>query len=197
MSRATPVALLLIAAVLLFAATEGANSPSTNDSGWANSGNAHSQSDTYADGDFTQEVQYTNFGFSSVSGTVDGILIETDAYRDFESGKYHALGINPLNLGTCTEEKGATLGDSDTDTYQTFGGAADTFSCTSVTAAGVTSSSFGTSVFGRKNGGSNPAAGTYHLDHVRITIYYTPAGSSTSNPLLITQQKEVRYGSAN
>jgi hypothetical protein len=103
-------------------------------------------------------------------------MVETDSYKT--GTKNNTIIYNLLNVGTCTLKESAILDTTDTDTYTEFGGATDTWSCTALTEANVESSSFGVHVEGDKDGGANPDAGSYHLDHLRVTVYYTaPSGA--------------------
>jgi hypothetical protein len=103
-------------------------------------------------------------------------MVETDSYKT--ETKSNTIIYNLLNVGTCTLKESAILDTTDTDTYTEFGGATDTWSCTALTEANLESSSFGVSVEGDKDGGANPADGSYHLDHLRVTVYYTEAGEA-------------------
>lgn len=167
--------IFLLCAVLLLATTAGPNSPSTNDSGWLNSGNAHTQTDTYAEGDFGQAVQYTNFGFSvGASSTIDGVTVEIDAFKD--GTRNNTIQEDLLGAGTCTQKETGVMSTSDTDSYHAEGGAADTWGCTALTGTAVDSTSFGVTITGGKSSGPNPVADSYNLDHVRITVDYTTSG---------------------
>ena len=178
MRRILAITLLLtLASLLLWAADTGVTNPIAHDSGWTNSQLAFTQTDTYANGSLSDVVQYTTFGFSIPGGsTIDGVFAETDAYRT--GTRNNVLTLNLLNVGTCTEKTGVVLPLSDTDTYEEFGGASDTWVCTVLTAANVNSSSFGVSITAQKDGGPGPGAGSYYLDHIRVTVTYTESGGS-------------------
>jgi len=168
--------LICVFALWLWAATEGPNSPTVqqNDT-WTNSVNMETQNDTSADGDFGDDVDQITFGFSAVTGTVDGVTFEVDGFKD--STRNNSIRADLLNVGTCTPQETGILGGSDTDTYLTLGGASDTWACTALTDTNVTNANFGVMVHADKAGGPNPVAGTYHVDHVRLTVDYTPAAA--------------------
>jgi hypothetical protein len=168
------LALLCATAAWLLANSSGPNSPATsqnNSPAWTNPDNMHAQDDTPADGDLNDSVDQVNLGFAGLSGTINGVLVEIDAYKD--STRNNNITANLLNVGTCTAKATAVLPTSDTDTYQQLGGSTDTWACTALTPANVNSTSFGVNILATKSGGANPSAGTYHVDHVRITVYYT------------------------
>ena len=171
---------LLLALLLAIAAradTEGPNSPtvSTNNSpAWTSPDNMHSQGTGNATGDFNDDVDQITFGFSAVTGTVDGVTVEIDCHRT--GTRNNVIRVNLLNVGTCTLKNSGILTTTEDDTYnETLGSSSDTWSCTSLTAANVNNANFGVSVLAQKSGGANPLTGTYNVDHVRITVDYTPA----------------------
>ncbi len=176
--RLATLALLVLFVVVGRADTEGPNSPTTqgtNSPAWTNPEEMETQNDTNADGDRLDLVNQETLAFSAVSGTVDGVTVEIDWFKDDTDN--NCLTVNLLNVGTCTSKNTAVGDTSDTDSYLTLGGAADTWSCTVLTATNVTNAAFGVSILATKcGGGANPGAGTYHVDHVRATVDYTLAG---------------------
>ena len=169
--------LFFVLAVVARADTEGPNPPtvSTNNSpAWTSPDNMHLQSSGNATGDFNDDVDQITFSFSAVSGTVDGVTVEFDCHKT--GTRNNVLRVNLLNVGTCTLKNTGILTTTEDDTYnETVGGASDTWSCTALTAANVTNANFGVSVMAQKAGGANPVAGSYLVDHVRVTVDYTPA----------------------
>ncbi len=172
------VVLALTLQATAWAATEGPNSPTVsanNSPAWTDPDNMHSQASANATGDFNDDVDQITYGFSAVSGTVDGVTVEFDCHKTGSDN--NVLRVNLLNVGTCTLQNTGILTGTEDDTYnETLGSSSDTWSCTDLTAANVTDSAFGISVLAQKAGGPNPGAGTYLVDHVRITVDYTAAG---------------------
>lgn len=160
------------------AATEGPNSPTVsanNSPAWTTPDNMHSQASGNATGDLSDDVDQITFGFSAVSGTVDGVTVEFDCHRT--GTRNNILRVNLLNVGTCALKDTGILTTTEDDTYnETVGSSSDTWSCTALTAANVTNANFGVSVLAQKFGGPNPPAGSYFIDHVRVTVDYTTSG---------------------
>jgi hypothetical protein len=179
------VLLGLIAAVTpAFADSEGPKSPtaSANDA-WVNSANMNAQDGTSAqDGGFNTSVDKITFGFSTVSGTINGVLVEIDEHKT--GTRNNTLVVNLLNAGTCTA-KTLTMDATDDSTYDSLGGSSDTWSCTNLTAAGVNNSAFGVTINANKGSGATPSTGTWNVDHVRITVTYTPA--SARNRVIVSK----------
>lgn len=163
-------------------ASEGPNSPGTtgNDAtvgtvDWTNPGNITTSNNSYASVGGNNTSKYltaTNFGFSAVTGAVDGILGEV------EQSKVNGGIENAVRLiigGSITgsnKSTGATL--PDVDTYVSYGGAADLWG-TTPTPANITASTFGMG-FSTTGGG---AAANRQVDHIRMTVYYTAAAATT------------------
>ncbi len=180
--------LSLLIAFPLWADSTSATSPTADDSGWLNSSNGYSQNDTDAEGDFSQVVQYTTFGFALGGGaTPTGVTVESDIWRD--GTRNNTIEVDLLNVGTCTSKETGVVGTSDTDFYEVLGSTSDTWSCTALTQANVDSSSFGVSITGAKTSGANPVDDSYNLDHVRVTIEFT-AGGGGSTFMLVRAQYE-------
>ncbi len=158
--------------------TEGPASPTVsanNSPAWTDPDNMHSQASGNATGDFNNDVDQITYGFSAVSGTVDGVTVEFDCHKT--GTRNNILRANLLNVGTCTLKNTGVLTTTEDDSYnETLGGSSDTWSCTSLTAANVNNANFGVSVLAQKSSGANPLTGTYLVDHVRITVDYTSAG---------------------
>lgn len=168
-------------------ATEGPRSPGTtgNDAtvgtaDWLNPGNITTSNDTYANVSGANTSKYltgTNFGFASVTGTVDGILAE------IEQSKVNGGIENAVRLiigGTITgnnKSTGATLPDA--DTYVSYGGSADLWG-TTPTPANITASTFGVG-FSTTGGG---AAANRRVDHMRVTVTYTAAAVASAGGII-------------
>ncbi|KKK88334.1 hypothetical protein LCGC14_2744200 [marine sediment metagenome] len=172
------IAVLILLVSACWADTEGPNSPTAsanNSPAWTDPDNMHSQGTGNATGDFADDVDQITFGFSAVTGTVDGVTVEFDCHKT--GTRNNVLRANLLNVGTCTLKNTGILTTTEDDAYnETLGSSSDTWSCTDLTAANVNNSAFGVSVLAQKSGGANPLTGTYLVDHVRITVDYTAAG---------------------
>ncbi len=151
---------------------------------WTNPGNAAAQDDTYAtvSGSMAQVTHYlfaTTFGASIPSGaTIDGIEVGYDAYKS--GGMNCAYSTVKLIKGGSVsgDNKGSSYtytGTSDTDTYQTFGGASDLWGLT-LTESDVEASNFGVAASFTLQ---SPSSFTLYADHVQLKIYYTESGGTT------------------
>ena len=164
--------------------SEGPNSPGTladvgdvAGTAWTTPSNAGASDDAYAvwtadygGGATTDRLKATNFGFSIPAGaTINGIVVEVE-------GKHSGLtnpSINLINLLKAGSVEGGTKNGwsklfTTSDVYYSFGGAADVWSGT-WTASDINNSGFGVyfNCYGEGNG-------SVSIDHVRMTVYYTP-----------------------
>ena len=180
--------LALCTCLLLPAATEGPASPTADDGGWINANNtdnAYASDDARAVcGSFGDVAQYSSFGFSAVSGTVDGVTVDLEASK--VAGDNNTYIVDLLNVGSCTTKETGVLNVS-TDATETLGSGSDTWGCASLTAANVTNSAFGIQVTCDKTTGSDPTGTTYRLDHAQITVTYTVAGGNLKLQFVETQ----------
>lgn len=160
--------------------SQGPNAPSTgaNDAAvgtvaWTNPGNVTADDSTFATAaltaiDTTQFLKATGFGFSIPTGsTVDGILVEWK-----RKGEFGVDNVVKLVQG------GAVAGDDKADAvtawpnpaaaYASYGGAADLWGLT-WTPAQINAADFGAVLSGECTD-----VATLSVDHVRITVTYTP-----------------------
>lgn len=134
--------------------------------------------------DVSDQLDALNFGFTGLSGTIDGIEVEVYGW-DTVAG--------PANFTTVqlTTDSGATLegtnqaagalSSTDDDVYDTFGGAADNWGGV-ITAAEAMTTGFGVSICW--TAGANDTE--VNIDHIRMTITYTPAVGGQ-----VTQQQDI------
>jgi len=126
-------------------------------------------------------VNQITFGFTAsdipANSTIDGITVEIDNHKTGTAS--NRLVINLLNVGTCTA-KNLTQDSTDDATYDVLGGAADTWSCTALTQANIVNSAFGVTVNANKVSGPNPAANSWLVDHVKVTVNFTAAAITTT-----------------
>jgi hypothetical protein len=181
-------------------ASSGPNSPGTianSASGfgddWANPSNAGASDNAYAEftdsGFGSDYLKATNFGFAIDSGaTINGIVAEFERKANSAGGggggaRILDQEIKLVKAGTIqSTNKSAGATWPTTDTYASFGGAADLWSGT-WTPSDINNSGFGVTIkaWGNRSDGSE----TGYVDHIRITVYYTVASSSTNPAALI------------
>jgi hypothetical protein len=185
------VAFLLVQPSGIKADTQGANNPTAavNDSGisgtaWTNPGNVFTSNNGYAavalSNDRTsQYIKATGFGFSIPAGaTINGIVAEVERSE---------AGGNSSNF--CQDNairivKNGTVGSTDqtqagdwpaSDSYATYGTSSDLWGETwSVTDINSANFGFAISAKNRRSSGNPSTTETCRVDHIRITVHYTP-----------------------
>ena len=160
-------------------ASLGPNNPATA-SGWVNSTFVFASDDSRATdfiafGTIGGVLSVTNFSFSVPAGsTLNGILMEyersatgTGAIEDYEIKLTGVTGAsaNKAVAGTWTPA----------DAYVSRGGSSDLWS-TTPTVSEINSTTFGVLITAQETTMTNDA--TARIDHVRITVYFTPATRS-------------------
>lgn len=167
----------------------GANDASAGDVAWSTPTNIASSDDSYATSAIgslqtTQYLVATGFGFSIPAGaTINGITVEIEKSR---------TGLGSVNDLAVRIVKGGVIGSTDksnatawptTDAYTTYGSSSDVWGET-WTSTDINASNFGVMIRGTNNAARSATA---RVDHIRITITYTPATASspvsTSLPL--------------
>ncbi len=147
---------------------------------WTNPQNAGVSDDVYATAittnfQITHRLKALNFGFSiPATATITGVKIEIE-------GKVSAAGFHTIEFAiykngavyTTSELFGDPLGTS--DAYVSRGGPGNAFSNVVLTPADVNASNFGAGISIESGGGTGTR--TFSIDHIRMTIYYTLAGS--------------------
>lgn len=132
---------------------------------------------TIANGDPpTDYIAATTFGFSiPVGATITGVVVEVEAMRQAIAGAGSAYDAMFLTLnGTAITGAGAGSGGGSlgtSDAYETFGSSTDLWGV-ALTRAQVEASTFGCMFTFRETG---TATHVISVDHVRMTVYYTPA----------------------
>ena len=174
--------------------SEGPNSPSTitNDASagdveWTNPGNAASSNDSYATAAVTptQETNFlkcVGFGFSIPAGaTINGVLAEVEGKCGNANGAFFSSSRQRLVKAGTLSGTGATASAlfGTTDAYVSIG-SSSTLWGTTLTAADVNNANFGVAVRITDNGFTQ----TISVDHIRITVYYTEAGTPFRRSLL-------------
>lgn len=174
--------------------TSGPNSGGTftdlgdNDVAWTSPSNVAASDNSYATvtvsavAVVSNSLDVTNLGFSIPGGsTINGVLVEIEIKASVTGAAWNQIQVLP---------SGSSLfGDaiSTTEAYVSYGGPTSLWGGLSV--ATVNSSSFGVrlSVY-RSSGGPQ----TVSMDHVRITVYYTPGASF---PPRVKMQQAVKRAS--
>lgn len=154
---------------------------------WSNPSNAASSNDVYAVASvgFVQTTHYlrvTNFGFTIPGGAnIDGVTVEVERKQSSAS----VLIDSSVRLYTGSfvgSDKAAGVALPTTDTYVTYGGAADVWGA-ALTDSNVNASTFGVGYSVTYNTGISSDAS---VDHVRITINYTAAaGGGAAIPEMV------------
>ncbi len=157
-------------------------------SGWGTTANTATQNDIYntlllvAKSKTTFYFKAQNFNFSSIpaGSTIDGIVVEIDKFYNGPA----AVTDNSVriikpdgSLGATEKSTGASWGNADTDTYDSYGGAADLWGET-WTVADIQDPDFGFAI-SANTGGTNGNYNMY-IDHIKITVYFTPPFDITS-----------------
>jgi hypothetical protein len=169
--------------------TAGPNDPSStsqSSSGkplWSNTGNVAGSNNSYAtaslSGTFTatEDLRATNYGFSIPgTATIDGITLEIERKSTTVSGttaRDSRVFLTKNGTATVGSNKAMATAWPSSDTYATYGGAADLWG-TTWTPSDINSSNFGVILAAIGDTGfSNPTAS---VDHIRLTVDYTDAG---------------------
>ncbi len=188
------MALVYVPQVVL-ADTDGPNSASTitsdssnsGDAAWVNPGNAAANDDADATSDLdasetTYYLNFQDFGFSIPEvSTIEGIKVEVE--QGLASGigcKSDALdsSVYLLKAGNVVGENKATNTTANSGgSYDTYGGEEDLWG-TTWTYSQINASNFGLVLEYAEDGGDDCEV---EVDHVQITIYYTPYISEGPN----------------
>lgn len=128
---------------------------------------------------FSHYIKATNFGFSIPSATIDGILVEVEVNGGENS---RDVRVSLVKGGTVESTNKATNTSPGSESYKTYGGAADLWSSSWAT-SDINSSSFG--VVYQVEGTSPVGFGnTVNVDHIRITVYYTAGGGANPKSVM-------------
>ena len=147
---------------------------------WSNPSNAASSNDSHAtiafttNGEISHYLKATNFGFAIPAGaTINGIVVEIE--RKASNGT--RITDNRVRI-----VKGGTVGSTDkasatfwptSDTVASYGSSSDLWGET-WTVSDINASNFGVVVAADT---SVTSAITASIDHIKITVHYTPAAS--------------------
>ena len=165
--------------------TQGPLSPGTTvddatvgNTAWATPNNSQSSNDSYATfttfsrGGTSHYLKATNYGFTIPAGaTINGILVETEAKRTSSVPTTDLRIVKNGSISSTLKQ----ISISTTEAYiscPASGASSDLWGET-WTVSDINASGFGV-VIGNI---INPISGTTSIDHIRITVYYTPSAS--------------------
>jgi len=163
-----------------------ANDTAVGTAAWSNSDNAKASDGSYAitnglvAANVTNYLKATNFGFSIPSGaTIDGIVVEIEKYAVSGNVKDSKLRIVNSDGSIGTTDRADTVSNwPSSDSYISYGSSSDLWGETWL-ASDINDSDFGVALSAI---GIDPDDGyTPHVDHIRITIYYTETASGPAN----------------
>jgi hypothetical protein len=161
------------------------NDSSVGDYAWINPSNAKSSDDNYADfdcpadGEDSQYLTATNFGFSvPTSSIIDGIEVSIERKLDTTNGavtgnvRDDVVKLYNANGNLIGNNKADTVTNWPTsDTTVTYGGASDLWGAT-WSASDINDSDFGVALQA-----ASFSFGYGDVDHIRIKVYYTVVAS--------------------
>jgi hypothetical protein len=135
----------------------------------------------FVSGETTEGLHATNFSFSIPAGaTIDGIIVEVERSKTFTS--VFDLSVKLIKGGTVSgNDKLSADAWPDTDAYKTYGSASDLWGLT-WTVSDINASNFGMQISAQEGGSGG--GGEAFIDHIRITVHYT-AAATTSNRLML------------
>lgn len=169
------------------------NDASIGSNAWSNTSNAASSDNSRATasvgaGSPSNYLKAVNANGASVvpaGATIDGIVVEVE--------RSNANLANVLD-NAVRIVKGGTIGSTDksslsawpissADAYATYGGASDLWGET-WSDTDINSATFGFAISAKRGAGKGPAQ-TAQIDHIRVTVYYTAAGSSNTSSFFL------------
>lgn len=161
---------------------------------WTDPGNAISSNNVYAVvGNFDPAVSHylkaTNFGFTDADippgSVIDGIVVDWEKRKNDGNATVNDHRVRIVKGGTVGATDKAAVGEwMISDAYRSYGGAADLWGLT-WTDADIKATGFGGALSANIQGWLIYWAYGY-IDHVRITVYYTPvvAGHGMSSQII-------------
>jgi hypothetical protein len=164
-----------------------------SDPSWSNRGNVGANDGSYAtvaldDGDRSQFLQCSSFGFSLPAGaTINGITVTIERKAGTASRLVDSsLKIVKGGSRTGTEKANTTTYYPTADTVASYGSATDLWG-TTWAVGDINASNFGIALRVTKPGTADGAI-TASVDYIEITVDYTAAGACTNpNTSAITQ----------
>lgn len=143
---------------------------------WSNPSNALSSNNSYtssslsSNGDFTDYLQITDFGFSiSSSNIIVGIEIEIERFGDKVKDNQARI-VKGGVISTTDQSANPNWPNTDPNSYQLYGANNDLWGEV-FTPNDINASNFGVAISARRLGGGGGAA-VPNIDHIRITVYF-------------------------
>lgn len=182
----TLVAFLAASLGMYAQVSEGPLSPATasnisltgSSASWSNTGNVFASDDSYAtsslssNGDFTDYIQITNFGFGlPTNAIILGIEVEIERFGSNVKDNQISI-VKGGTIGATDRSVNPSWSNSDNDSYTTYGSDTDLWGETWV-ASDINATNFGIAISASKQGGGGSS--DPHIDHVRITVHYEVA----------------------
>jgi len=143
---------------------------------WSNPSNAASDDSSYAQATMvgattTEYLKATNFGFNVPSGsTINGIEVLLERSSTLGRGSDHTIQL--VKGGSVSGNNKASQTWPASEATYTYGGSSDLWGL-SLSDTDINASGFGATV--RAQSSSNAYA---NVDHIEITVYYTPPATS-------------------
>ena len=134
-------------------------------------------------------LKATNFGFSIPDGaTIDGILVEIEEQSDDSAADDNEVKIvkSDGTLGTQNKAAGVSSFPNSPAAYISYGSSSDLWGET-WTAEDINDVDFGTVI--------SAIGGNANVDHIRITITYTPAAGGATQ--VMQRSGQIRIGGDN
>lgn len=175
----------------------GANDSSVGTVDWNNPGNVAANDNTYAgvkinsNGTTSHYLKATNAGFSIPAGaTINGIVVEVKKYTSVTySGDEKKIDnavriVKGGTIGSTDRADGTTPWPNPTDpgTYVSYGSSSDLWG-ESWTPSDINASTFGFAISVKTSCSlcGLSLSDNVFIDHIRITVYYTPAATGSGN----------------
>ena len=147
----------------------------------------------------TEYLQAYGFGFSVPSGaTIDGILAEIEKLDSAGGGAGLDFGVRLVVNGTidgATNDRSDTAAWPSVDGYVSHGGATDLWGHTDLTSTNVSAANFGVAIAAQRDCGVSDTVGL-RIDHIRITVYYTPAAATPPTETPVSGTRSPSGGAA-
>jgi hypothetical protein len=124
--------------------------------------------------DVSDLLRSTTYGFAIPAGSaIDGIVAEFERSKS-GAGTCEDLSVRAVKAGVEVGAENAVAGAwPGADAYLSYGNATYKWA-TTWSDAEINANGFGVSIAAQETTGANPC--TARVDHVRITVYYTPGG---------------------
>lgn len=158
----------------------GGSSASWNTTSNASSSNnsySISSTDLSSNGNYTDYLKVTNFGFSiPASSNIDGIVVEIEYFDNGASDKASDNRVRIVKggtIGSTDKSAGGKWPGTDPNSYDTYGSNSNLWGET-WTETDINSSTFGFAISGNRQGGGGTTCYPA-IDHIRITVYYSSA----------------------